>query len=135
MSHFISIRTQITEREFLVQSIQELGYRVNENFDYVLGDKGKEQVEIVMETGCESKIGFRQTDASAIGGRTPTYEVVADWYNVELGSEIERNEFISKLKQKYSYLLVKDQAAEQNLIIEEEIDEDGEIILLLSERG
>ena len=46
-----------------------------------------------------------------------------------------RQNFLERLTQRYAYSVIRDQAREQNLIVEEELEANGDIILVLSERG
>jgi hypothetical protein len=125
MSHFVTIRTQIREREQLIEALR----RLNLNFTQlsVRGDTGNQKAEVVIDTGTDKDIGLRQENGEFV--------IVADWYNIELGSSFRRNDFVRKLKQAYSYCVVYSQAQEQNLIVEEETEEDGNIVIVLSERG
>ena len=131
MSHFVTVRTEIREREHLLAALRDLSLEFREGSNLtVRGDApGRQTAEIVVETGCGSDIGFRRDHAEN------EYTLVADWYNIELGTRLRRQEFLGRLQQRYSYALVCAQAAEQNLVIEEETTENGEIVLLLSERG
>lgn len=129
MSHFITTRTRIRERERLIEALEELGVEFRTGDDlWVRGDTGRDQrVEAVISTGSEFNIGLREENGAWV--------IVADWYNVELSSSFRRERFVSDLTQRYSYCVVREQAREQDLVIEEETAENGEIILLLSERG
>jgi hypothetical protein len=128
MSHFITIRTQLRERTALLQALEELKLPFQEGEGLsIAGDAGREKVDIVIATGAGSDIGLRFEISE--------YVVVADWYNIELGSTWRREEFLRRLRQKYALCVVRAQAREQNLVIEEEIDDHGEIVLILSERG
>lgn len=135
MSHFISIRTRIHEREALLEALEDLGHRVVPGVETVTGDRGEEPVEFAIATGCDSRIGFRRIESGEIGAHREAYEIVADWYSVELGSPLRRAEFVPAVEQRYAYRIIRDQAETQDLIIEEETDVNGEIVLVLSERG
>ena len=94
----------------------------------VRGDpKQREWAEIVITAAPDADIGLRSNE--------DTYEVVADWYRIEQSGDLRREQFLKDLQRRYSYQLVLDQANEQNLIVEEERLEDGDIVLVLSERG
>lgn len=130
MSHFVQIRTQLRERACLLRALEDLGHRVEEGENVVVrGDARKsETAEIVVRTETErADIGFRKAGDS--------YELVADWFRLEAESTLRRGTFLEEVQRRYSYNLVIDQAKEQNLIVEEETLENGEIVLLLSERG
>ncbi len=82
MSHFVNIKTRITEREQLVAALQamHLQYQASEREDLVVvGYDGKtELAEIVINTGTRYDIGLRRREGS--------YETVADWWGVKQGS-------------------------------------------------
>jgi len=130
MSHFLKIRTQIREREHLVQALRDLHYQfqAGENIA-VRGYAGNREVaEVVVDTGSKYDIGFRRT--------AEEFEVVADWWGVEKDTRVRQRTFIEEVSQRYSYNLVKEQAREQYLIVEEEQTlENGDVVILLSERG
>lgn len=129
MSHFVTLRTDLREREHLLAALRDLGYTVREGERLPLRSdtRREESAEIVVETDCDYEIGFRRRDRD--------YEVVADWYNIERLTELERQSFLQQLTQRYAYSVIRDQAREQNLIVEEEQEANGDIILVLSERG
>ena len=129
MSHFVTLRTDLREREHLLGALKDLGYTVREGDRIPLRGDGRQEecVEIVVDTTCDYEIGFRQ--------RGRHYEIVADWYNIERMTDLRRQTFLAELTQRYSYSIIRDQALEQNLIVEEEQEANGDIILVLSERG
>ena len=129
MSHFVTLRTDLREREHLLGALEDLGYGVREGDGIPLRGDGRqeESAEIVIDTACDYEIGFRQ--------RGRHFEVVADWYNIERLTDLRRQKFLERLTQRYAYNIIRDQAREQNLIVEEEQEANGDIILVLSERG
>lgn len=130
MSHFVRIRTQIREREHLVEALRDLHYRFQEGQNLTLrGWQGnRETAEVVVNTGANYDIGFRR--------QAGEYEVVADWWGVERSTPIRQQAFLGQVAQRYSYNLVRAQAREQYLMVEEEQElENGDIVILLSERG
>ncbi|MFB3788409.1 MAG: DUF1257 domain-containing protein [bacterium] len=130
MSHFVRIKTQIREREILVQSLRDLYYRFQEGQNLVIRgyQQNREQAEILVNTGSQYDIGFRRT--------AQEYEIVADWWGVQGNTAIRQEEFVQQVNRQYSYNLIHNQAREQNLIVEEEKTlENGDVVLILSERG
>ena len=130
MSHFVRIRTQIREREHLVQALRDLHYQFQEGQNQqVRGYQGnKACAEIVVNTNSQYDIGFQRHQQE--------YEVVADWWGVEGNTPIRQKSFLQEINRQYAYNLIKDQAVEQNLIVEEEQTmENGDTIIVLSERG
>ena len=130
MSHFVRIRTQIREREHLAQALRDLHYQFQEGRNLVVrGWQGnRETAEVVVNTGSNYDIGFRR--------QAEEFEVVADWWGVENNTPIRQRSFLEQVRQRYSYNLVKEQAREQYLIVEEEQElANGDVAILLSERG
>jgi len=130
MSHFVRIRTQIREREHLVQALRDLHYQFQEGRNIVVrGYAGnRETADVVVDTGSKYDIGFRQ--------QAEEFEVVADWWGVETSTQVRQQTFLAQVSQRYAYNLVKEQAREQYLVVEEEQElENGDVVLLLSERG
>ena len=130
MSHFVRIRTQIREREHLVQALRYLHCQFQEGQNIVVrGYAGnRETADVVVDTGSNYDIGFRR--------QAEEFEVVADWWGVEGNTSIRQQSFIAQVSQRYAYNLVKEQAREQYLVVEEEQElENGDVVILLSERG
>ncbi len=138
MSHFLRIRTQMREREHLVQALRDLHYQFREGENLVVrGYAGnQERAEIVVDTQCEYDIGLRRSGE--------VYEAVADWdFGVAShsplrinGQPIRQQSFIEQVSQQYSYNLIHAQAREQNLVVEEEERlANGDVVIVLSERG
>ena len=130
MSHFVKIRTQIREQAPLVQALRDLHYQfqVGQNVAVRGYAGGREVAEVVVDSGSKYDIGFRRQGAE--------YEVVADWWGVETSTRLKQSGFLAEVSQRYAYNLVKEQAREQYLIVEEEVvQENGDIVILLSERG
>ena len=130
MSHFQRIRTQIREQEHLVQALRDLHYQFQEGENLVVrGYSGnRETAQVVVNTGSNYDIGFQR--------KAQEYEVVADWWGVQGNSPIRQEAFMQQVNRQYAYNLIRDQAREQNLIVEEEQTmENGDVVIVLSERG
>ena len=130
MSHFVKIRTEIREKAQLVEALRDLHYQFQEGENLLVrGYQGnQERAEIVVNAGENYDIGF-QRQAGA-------YAVVADWEGVERGSPIRKESFIQQVNRQYAYNLIHVQAREQCLIVEEERTlENGDTVIILSERG
>jgi hypothetical protein len=88
----------------------------------------RERAEVLVNTGSQYDIGFQR--------KAENYEVVADWWGVEGNTPLRQQSFIQQVNRQYAYNLIRDQAREQNLIVEEEQTlENGDVVILLSERG
>jgi len=132
MSHFVQIRTQIREREQLVAALRDLHHQFREGENLpIRGYSGnRETAEVVVDTGSQYDIGFRRQ------GQQQEYECVADWWGVERSSPIEQQSFLQQINQQYAYRVVLEEAKERDMIVEQdEVLENGDRVLLLSERG
>ena len=130
MSHFLRIKTQLREREPLVQALRTLHHEFKEGENLtVRGFVGRtETAQIVVDTKCNYDIGFRQTGQN--------YEMIADWWGVERGSPLRQGTFLQQIQQQYAYNVVREHAVTEGLVWEEEQTyENGEIVIILSERG
>jgi len=131
MSHFLRIKTQIRERAPLVQALRDLHHQFQEGQDLtVRGFVGaKTTADIVVDTGCNYDIGFQR--------KNQEYEIVADWWGVQRGGQrIQQDTFVQQVSRQYAYLVVREQAREQNLIVEDERTlENGDVVITLSERA
>jgi hypothetical protein len=130
MSHFVRIRTQIREREHLVQALRDLHYQFQEGESLVVRGyaANRERADVLVNTGSQYDIGFQR--------KADNYEVVADWWGVEGNTPLRQQSFIQQVNRQYAYNLIRDQAREQNLIVEEEQTlENGDVVIVLSERG
>lgn len=138
MSHFLRIRTQIREREHLVQALRDLHYEFQEGQNLVVRGyaSSRERAEVVVNTHCHYDIGFQR--------QGEVYEAVADWdYGVASnsplridGQPIRKESFVQQVNRQYSYNLIHEHAREQNLIVEEEETlANGDVVIVLSERG
>jgi len=130
MSHFVKIRTQIREREHLVQALRDLHCQYREGANLVVrGYAGnREHAEVVVDTGSAYDIGFQR--------KGQEYEVVADWWGVQGNTAIRQEAFVQQINRQYAYHVIHDQAREQNLIVEmEETLANGDVVIVLSERG
>ena len=133
MSHFINIRTQIREREHLVQALRDLHYQfqaspAQTNDLVVRGYQGnRERAEVIVDTGTAYDIGFQK--------KADNYEVCADWWGVEKG-RIKQVTFLQQLNQQYARNIVRDQFRLDDRVFEKEEQlSDGSIRITVSDRG
>jgi len=91
MSHFTTIKMQIKQGEVLLDVLQELGYQVEQNTQ-VRGYRGDTiNAEYVIRQANAYDLGFRKNGEG--------YELVADFW----GAEINQQEFINNISQKYAH--------------------------------
>ena len=129
MSHFVRIKTVLREREILKDALRDLGLAFEEGESLAIrGDSRQtETAEIVVRAGGGFDVGFRRSGEE--------YEIVADWYRVERSSSLRRKDLVEAVSRRYAYRVVLAEAREQDLVVEEETLEDGNIVIVLSERG
>jgi hypothetical protein len=120
MSHFTTIAIELKNGELLKQSLEALGYLVQENtlVRGYLGNTTNAEYVIPMPDGYD--LGFRK-----IADR---YELVADMWGVAMNVE----EFLGRVSQKYAAKTVLEKATQQGFAVEqEEILEDGTVRIVI----
>ena len=108
MSHFSTIKVQIKNGEILNEVLQELGYAVECNTE-IRGYRGKTtNADYVIRRANRYDIGFRQ--------KGETYEIVADFWGVNL----DRQTFVNSILQKYAHKNLLSTVQEQGFNLEEQ---------------
>ncbi len=136
MSHYTCIRTQIREVPFLVEALHEMGFadvEVHEEAQHLYGyqgDRRPQTAEVIIRRkyigAAANDVGFKRQDSGA-------FEAIV--------SEFDRRNrcnaaWLQELNHRYGYHLVKEQMRVEDRILEsEERLQNGDIILLYSERG
>ncbi len=126
MSHFSTIKTQLRESEPLIKALNNLGYIINQEENFVKGYRGKfTAVDISMNLPGETKVGFKWDNNSN------SYELVTDLDLWKFELPVER--FISKVTQMYAYQTIISKTKEDGYqIVEEKNKNDGSIELVLT---
>lgn len=122
MSHISVLQTQMTEKEFLLQALKDLGYTLEEGELTItgFGDTARD-VEIKVKLPLSKDIGFRRTDKG--------YQVVADWWGVR---GLTQKKFIAPVQQRYAYHAACAQLTSQGFdLVSEENAANGSIHLVL----
>lgn len=122
MSHFSRIKTQLSDKDLLIQALKALGFTPEEGHLLLQGFGGQHTpVEILIRLPRSFPIGFRKNGAF--------FEIVADWSGVR---GIQAEEFTQHLLQRYAYLATRQKLEAQGFtLIEEQVASTGEIRLLL----
>jgi len=122
MSHISHVKTQMVEKDFLIQALKDLGYAYEEGDLEIKGTGGKKaHVAIKVNLRLSFDIGFKNNGDA--------YEIVADWYGVR---GLKKKEFTEKVAQRYAYFATKAKLEEQGFtLVSEEIGEKGKIHLVL----
>ena len=126
MSHFSTIKTQLRKSEPLIKALNNLGYIINHEENFIKGYKGKfTAVDISMNLPGDTKVGFKWDNNSN------TYELVTDLDLWKFDLPVER--FISKVTQMYAYQTIISKTQEDGYqIVEEKNINDGSIELVLT---
>src|SRR3990170_3480847 len=97
MSHFVRVRTQIRERDQLVQALRDLHYqfKVGESLAVRGYSNNTERAEVTVDTGSKYDIGFKRS--------AEQYEVIADWWGVEGSTRLRQQNFIQEVNRQYAY--------------------------------
>ena len=125
MSHFSTIKTQLKEAEPLIKALNNLGYTINQDENFVKGYRGNlTAVDISINLPCDTKVGFKLNNSNA-------YELVTDLDLWKFEIPVER--FISKVTQMYAYQTIISKTREDGYqIVEEKNKIDGSIELVVT---
>ncbi|MEM9218287.1 MAG: DUF1257 domain-containing protein [Cyanobacteria bacterium P01_F01_bin.150] len=121
MSHFTRIKIQIKDSNLLLQTLNELGYTVEQNVS-VRGYGGHTTTaEYVIRRENGYDVGFQK-------GSDGNYEMVADFSSARLNTK----EFAGAIQQKYAHNVLLQSVSEQGYTVEaEEVMEDGTVRVVL----
>lgn len=129
MPYLTYIKTTMTEEDYLLQAIRDLGYTcTHPRYGQILVVRGtggrRTRVEFKIKTKkSESDIGFRKS-----GG---TYAIIADWLNIH---STTRNEFVRRLTQRYAYFAIQARVQAQGFIVTQEDRHKQGVIHLVLEK-
>ena len=126
MSHFSTIKTQLKDAEPLIKALNNLGYIIDQEENFVKGYRGKfTAVDISMNLPGDTKVGFKWDNNSN------AYELVTDLELWKFELPVER--FISKVTQMYAYETIISKTKEDGYqIVEQKNQNDGSIELVLT---
>ena len=136
MSHYTVIQTQIREVPILLRSLQEMGFQhveFHEQAQHLFGyegDQRPETAEIIIRREyideVANDVGFKRQESGE-------FQAIVSEYDRQARCD---DAWLAQLNRTYAYNLIRDQASEQNLIFEEEETlENGDLVIILSERG
>ncbi len=129
MSHFTIIKTQIKDRECLIEALLNLNYVVKENVP-ILGYAGrKTRGDVVVKTGKQYDVGFNRCPEEI-------YQMVADWYGARRAVGRSESEFLGEVQREYSTIKVIRSVKAKGYSIQSRTEaETGEIHLVAVKRG
>ena len=136
MSHYTLIQTEIRKQAILLQSLHELGYAEVECHEYAQplfgyqGDRRPETAEVIIR---RNRIGAAANDVGFKRQESGDFQAIISEYD----RRTHCNEtWLQNLNRTYAYNVIQDQVREQDLIVEEEQTlENGDTVIILSERG
>jgi len=114
MSHFSEVKTELTNRKFILKALEQMGYRTetNEAGVEVRGFMdNKSQADFKALTTTHYDIGFKRSSA---GG----YEIVSDWEILTKISGTTHEAFSQQLKREYAKAAILELAKERGLEVE-----------------
>jgi hypothetical protein len=121
MSHISKIKTQMVDKDLILQALDDLGLRYETGALQVESSRGKlidVEIKVINRLGFD--IGLRLKDDA--------YEIVADWWGV-MGTD--RKTFTAQLTQRYAYLAVTSRLQQQGFTLASEENKNGKIHLVL----
>jgi hypothetical protein len=135
MSQFVKIRTLIREKSILAESLKQMSFpevEVYEEPHHLFGFQGDQRADTAEVIVRRKFVGRLSNDIGFKLQESGEYQAIISEYDRRKYSPA----WLQNLSQRYSYNLVKEQAREQSLVVEEEQElENGDIVILLSERG
>jgi hypothetical protein len=126
MSHFTKVQTKITDLDCLKEALDDLHCAYREGESRVRGWRGQwTEADLVIDTGGPYNIGFRQTGQGS-------YEVVADWWGIEMRTGLSQSKFLNDLNQRYAYHKVISEVRKRGFsVAEDETLQDNTIRLVV----
>ncbi len=133
MSHFTKCDLKITNLAALKRALDylKLSYRVAEGEQgvEVRGYKGQKM-------SAEVSVDMGKYDIGVVKAADGTYELVADWWGIEVTKAVTETEFVEELNQRYAYNRVVMACEEQGYTLEEsQNEEDGTIQVAMKKWG
>jgi hypothetical protein len=150
VSHFSKVKTKITDKSCLIKALEDMGFAQNQievhdkptNLYGYQGDKREQQAEIVIRRqyvgGAANDMGFFLQDDGTWGAIVSDYDRTSGMarnkskYAKDSGCVGYDAKWLDKLAQRYTRHKTVASCAENNLFVESETEENGEIILNLS---
>jgi hypothetical protein len=126
MSHFSSVKTELRDRQALVEALTDLGHPPAPEASQVRGYRGQTvTADVAVPQPHGADIGFRFNEA------TGCYELVTDLQLWKQPVPVER--FLSQLTQRYALRTLLAATAEEGFSVSEQKDQlDGSIELVVT---
>jgi hypothetical protein len=126
MSHFSTLKTELRDREALIEALRDLGHQPETGERPIRGYRGQtETAEVAILSPDGGDIGFRWNAGSG------QYELVTDLDLWRQPVPVER--FLARLTQRYALRTILAASAAEGFQVQEQIDAlDGSIELVVS---
>jgi hypothetical protein len=126
MSHFSTVRTELRDRQALIDALGDLGHPPLEGSQPVRGYRGQTvMADLAITQDQETDIGFRWNDTNG------SYELVADLDLWKQPIPVER--FLARLTQRYALRTILAASAEEGFQVAEQTNQlDGSIELVVT---
>ena len=126
MSHFSTVRTELRDREALIQALSDLGHPPVEGSCEVRGYRGQTvTAELTVPLSQGADLGFRWNETSG------SYELVTDLELWRQPVPVER--FLAQLSQRYALCTILAASAEEGFQVSEQSQShDGSIELVVT---
>lgn len=126
MSHFTKVQTKITDLDCLKEALDDMNCAYREGAARVRGWRGQwTEADLVIDTGGPYNIGFRKAGQGS-------YEVVADWWGIEMRTGLSQTKFLNDLNQRYAYRKVISEVRKRGFsVAEDETLQDNTIRLVV----
>lgn len=126
MSHFSTIKTELRDRQSLLEALEDLGHGPRQGSLMVRGYRGQTveaQLAVAQANGAD--IGFR------LNAETGSYELVTDLDLWNQPVPVER--FLAQLNQRYALRSILAATAEEGFLVSEQAQQqDGSIELVVT---
>lgn len=124
MSHFTKIKTKLLDEEILLKSLKKMGFEYTTQKGVVKGFSENVCADIRIWTGKRYGIGFVKSKNG--------FEIIADWWQVNMDCKWKKEEFTKRLLQYYSYYKILKEVQKRGWqVIDENLEEDETIKLTI----
>jgi len=131
MSHFTVIRTKLVDREALIKSLQDLGFKeveVHDTAQHLYGYQGDQRSQTAEVIIRRRYIGRASNDIGFKLDQNGTYTAVISEYDRSKYGQ----EWLNQLSQRYAYQVARSKLTQQGFnLVSEETQQDGRIHLVL----
>jgi hypothetical protein len=145
LSHYTKVKTKITNKELLVRALEDMGFKREQvevhdkpvNLFGYQNDKRNDVAEVVLRRaavgGASNDIGFKLQEDGTFGAIISEYDGGSNGAckknDRTKNIRAYNSDWLKMLNQRYAYHHIKQQLADQNVYIESEREENGEVFI------